>query len=539
MAFIPRRVLRSLGSPLRPVDPYIGPIPNEQGLIFPFNEPSLIAWLQSESTFGMWQEAGGFPDQVALTPTTLNNRQVGQIDDPTPATSWRWVCTTSTLRPILTQHPSASRSGLWFSGSHRIFCKNTSGTLGYIHQQMTGTILFSIMRVSQAGESIFGSARVASPGDQGFSFETQASNECRFRIMTGAAGFAVNHTTSGTLIGNYNEVPIAIRLGHLISGSGIRIGSTGSWENFVMPPAPISSAVSMSSDLIVGDNVIAFNNGYSGSIGNLMFFTAALSDTIIDNFMVSYTPSYTANSMVQSLSASLGYFNYLYGWYDFNDVSITGSLFSASNGTQRITGSTSLVSRINHKLDNNTSRMMRHATIDNIIGQPAYSSSLNGALFNGINNNLRFARHYPMSGGNASWFAVVRNDNTTSGSHILQGGSNYWGVFGANHSSGACHFISISGSVLSCSLVSASGFNIVEVRRSGSVFTMRTNGTNTVNGSNMTGAFTPRQIGSGAIGTTGFFLSGVLSEMMLYNQYLTDTQANVIVSYLNSKYNIF
>jgi concanavalin A-like lectin/glucanase superfamily protein len=524
---------------------------------FPFDATDysrLVGWMQTHSRFHMWQEdasSGGTP----ITHASASSA-VSAVDDPGPR-AFRWEAQSNTTRPWVLAATSGSLSGgivFGVSGSStRLFCYNSQEAFKFI-PMLTGSILFKFISNRDGSTQVVLDNNQGTTANAGFRLTKTNTDHFSFLVTKSTAGQAlINHTTVATCRQGTGSMNVLIQLGDPTNGCRIKVGSEP-WETMAVSNLPVCSiTASAPNDLAVGDAYNGSANFLQGCIGSLMVFSGTVSDGTIGTFTGSFNPALTTGSLITS--QSLGMMNFLYAWYDFTDAT---TLFSDSQGTVAVSNGQN-VRYARHILDA-SGGLGRYAT--NVFPTDA----INGPLFQGSSgvrfgghdapNQLSF-RNAMHTGGGASYFMVVSNAETGSsvnhgGSHVLVAnpGGEYWVETSVNYSGNPSfatpyHLLHVANGNTSplCRIADGTTYalNIIEVRRDGNTLYGRSYG----NGSTVTTAsidggagssFAPRYIGPS--GSTGWAMSGSIREVMLFNTYMSESQANLVLSQLAAKYGI-
>jgi hypothetical protein len=532
-----------LTNPAGGPNPLTGSITGSGDAGFPFNATNMpVLWLQTHSTRHMWQEdasSGGTPITHAS-----QSSAVSAVDDPA-LFAHRWEAQSNTTRPFLQGASGSLNCGLFFSGAAgtaaRMTCYNSQESLKFLHL-LTGAIAFKMLSVEDGRTQNVLDNSGQSTANVGVSLIKTSTDHLQFIVEKGLSGHTcINHTTVATCRQATGAMNVLILLGQ--PTCSIKVG-TEPWETMAVTGPLASITASANSDLSVGGIFSSNTNGFNGMIGSLMAWSGTVSDGTLGAYTASFNPSLTDHDLV--VSQSLGMANFLYGWYDFSNST---TVFSDSQGTVPLAVG-QRVANVAHVLDA-SGGLRRYATdqAPSVPG-PLWLGGIQGAYFSGSaapnNLSLRNAMH---TGGGASYFIVCRNDNVTSGSHVMATtpGGDYWVQTGRDYPNGALgsgspyhlmHFANGNASrpVL---LEQPTGINILELRRDGSVTHSRTWGNGLLSSTSSLdvaagSGFAPGNIG--ASGSAGWPMSGSIMEVMLFNTFLTVPEANLVLDQLRHKW---
>ena len=465
-------------------------------------------------TAHMWSEAA---DAVATTQPANDGDSVGAIYDPSnSAFAARWL--TAARRGVLrTDASTRSYVECRATGSNDIAqMQNSERAFNYCIGSRACTIILWAGTIANGTTQILVDSTNASAAASalGFSVFKNTSNQIVFYNSNGAGGASCNvNSGAATLLAASGIVPIGIR----VSGTTVEFNVGAAAEVGATCASAGTTGTMTYPVTICGSG--ATTGSADVNFGGLMVFDRRLTDAEYAAVVADYTGVRSSRSLVIDRPAPY-FFNFLSTYYDYTDPT---TIFEDAGATDPAEVPDAIaVVRDPRDLTNTWNR----GATSTVAAAPQWRGAL-GAHWSGSGSQALVWPQWTMDAGRT---VVIRalNEDATNGSHVLQGGS-YVPITGADYSSnpgGAAYFTvhPASGAVTGSSLVTETGYNDIEIRRSGTNWYASVGGQNATSDSS-SAQWTPTNTGRpGSDALTAWRMQGYVERMARYNVALTDAQ---------------
>lgn len=431
-----------------------------------------------------------------------------------------------------------SANGAWkFTGasSQRFIILGTAPTFAFLHQDVAATIAFKLKPNNDAATWAIMDAAEGTTTNKGLIINRSSANKLQVAVSKGGGLALYNYTTTAatwTSAGGWKAVVIKLNGASSsiawasLDATGNAITSAWTTETFTYTSAGAGTG-DMTNDLRIGSRA-------SGAAASTMSFAqpiimrGVLSDADRD-LWIAYGSALSSTSLTAARPDSPSGFNFTWAMYRFDRVD---ALFQDAAFTTPVVAAGDPVGCVlpEGQTDDRLGRKLSTAVAGEF---PLFQT--NAVDFDGVDDDIAMASAFQ---GQLEFtlIAVVRNDDTTNGSHVLRmASSGYWAVTGdtyiGNPGGAAYHTIHFNGAASAqSSLVSETGYNTVEVRQNAGTTTARTNATNKTTDSAGSTNFPWIGMGDFNAGLTNWQFDGRIKRLYVIVADLGDANAATIVN---------
>lgn len=433
---------------------FVEPTPPSSDLTLKFNLYELSSMFQERSVF-----SGGIP----VTEVTANTNPVGTIFDQSLSTTFLRATGATTI-------PLLSADGITFDGTNDMMeVPNSTSLLKSIHAVgSVWSIRFWVKKNVDGTARPLMNNQGLSGTQAGFYISTTATNKVRVFIGDATAPVIVDYTSTASLTVASGATPIQV----VINGASSKLVIGSTTETFTASVSEGSTVNAAQNLRLGGDGSTFFNGSFAKSIE---LYNRALTTQELTDYQ-SFAPVVTSTDFTPVKQWDL----------DFNDAT---KIFSDAAETTQITDGGTIRSIVSSTLKpNHSSAVTRKATSASALASPVWRQSVkNGksvAEFDGTGNNvLTYSEDlWYECGGTSTFFIIIKNNDSSFGSHYINGnpeygtmtGSNYGGNLAATGDAGLPYSIlhHTNGVGPQTTLSRSDDYNIIVIRRKGAVCDM-------------------------------------------------------------------
>jgi hypothetical protein len=272
---------------------------------------------------------------------------------------------------------------------------------------------------------------------------------------------------------------------------------------------------------------------FSGEIWNLLFYNGTYLDSTAQSALYTSPPVFPTAAFYgdSGLDPDDVNVSYRYSRHDFSD---TARLWQNAGKTTPVASNDDPIHVIEDAWNDHDWTAASDAARP--LWKSAAQNSLGVGDWDGATSQLDFDETWPV--GDFVAFVVVKNDDTSFGSHVLSPGD-YLALTGTGYDAdprAVLHFD--NGSAFKATLLNPTGWNIIEIIRSGNDFTIRANGQNIAQATNASG-FLPNKIGANHPSSTAdWWVDGQVAEAPRFSNVLDLLTISRLRFYLRDKWGV-
>ena len=423
------------------------------------------------------------------------------------------------------------------SSNESLVVHNSTTALSFVNNTNIVSILVRIHVITDGSQQVILDSNNGTSANRGFRLQRRADNTVQFFTTDGTQS-NYNYTSTATLTNADGLTEVVLRLDGAMGGS-LQIGSNPV-ETFSQA-ASVAATGSMFGDLRIGISVGSLQE-INADIQDILIASRRLLDAEVQqwrDYDLATAPESFKRQIGKPDASGFPWFNMVSRAYDFTD---RGTLYQ--DRTQRAVGVTDgdPIGTVAHVLDP-ANTLNRDAAAPTDAQRPLYFDDNQGAFFDGVDDQLDLIVNEPNLGGGKTWVFLVRNDDEINGSHVYSGGDRILvtgRLYAGNLSfQGVAYttFHGQAGGFQGVNLADDDGFNIVAWAEDGGFYNGRTRGggMETAGGeSPYTEGFVWDSIGAETI--AGWQLDGRLVAALAFNDVLTPSELNIVMSGLARKH---
>ncbi len=520
-------------------------------------------WIPTHQLRAMWLPIS---NATRDTNVSANGQLISQVDETGP--SAHAVVAPSGREPTLGSDVGG-RSYATFTPNDFLTVSNSLGAVQWLYNGSAFSILVWLRIAPGASTgAVLDSSGETSLGTTGITLQYNGTGTLLFTVARQVAGNAILHTSTASVSSADGWVLVAVTFDGA-STANMRVFTDGGTNDQGAESMAVTGGFDSGDatyDLHMGVRGSTHGTGFEGDIGDVILLSNVITESELDELRLWKPPQTNGKTgRVQGTYATLGpaVVSGLSEWHDFGN---RATQWQDTVGGTPVANADDPIGVVENSLSATTSiDLKRNFAYDGTaakrpLSKDAASNGSNrpAALFDGAtgtpDDELTIASQ--TIGGASTWVYVVRNLDSTNGSHLSRAGGNQYLVkTGSEYLAGGGNDMRIvlhtaaslapNNEIPSFGKSSGNGesmpgggevWEIITVRRDGKAWTVRWNGVNGDNTFLNDGAFGMSRMGPSV--NPAFELDGYVGCRLRYTRAMSDAEVALVEAGLASEWGI-